>query len=598
MPLTLAPSSKPRLEGLHRLATGHAWVLLLGCFLLSLPSLAQAQKPKITASFDPSEIIAGENTTTTYTLTFEGSQPDEIVKLQLPPQLINKNENQPPAQQNQVGVSPSGRQHQTYTLSWEISATEPGTFIIPAQEFHIGGVPYRSNEAKLVVAKEPASAYDPMITIQVDKTEMYVGELVPITVNLYVHRSSMLRRLGLIEMPKDSFAVQRFPLQGEESAVIIGNQRYRDMIFRSTVAGLKAGKNKLGPASMEIQVDVPIGNFRNDGNPFNTPPTQPRKFTPQCNEIELNVLPLPEEGKPANFSGAVGDFQISGTADPTTLAVGDPIAVDITISGVGNFDAITPPTMVHPEDWKSYPARKYSPDGPMSANTPALNGGELATQRLTFTQVILPKKVMTQVPPFEFSYFSPKEKKYFTLATEAIPLKMTGAPEHPSESSDGQTLRAIPVPEEPEKTPAPKPTITDILTVTPSVATFVPTNQGLWSQDRFRLINWALCGVLIGIILGRIGSSALAGYWVRRNTPERVLWRQLQQRSLTRAQFYTLAASYLENFHSQTPTPEAAAPILERHWSLSFSNRTTGEAEAVIPGDERTQVLSILRTLS
>jgi len=375
----------------------------------------------------------------------------------------------------------------------------------------------------------------------------------------------------------------------------IGGQPYRDMVFRSTVAGLKPGRNKLGPASMEIQVDIPIGATRGN-NPFYNQPTQPRKFTPQCNEVELNVLPLPEEGKPANFSGAVGDFQIIGSADPTTLAVGDPIAVDITISGVGNFDAITAPTMAHPEDWKIYPARKFSPDGPMSANTPALNGSELATQRLSFTQVILPKKVMAEVPAFEFSYFSPTQKKYFTIATAAIPLQMSGAPEHPAEAGGSTVSQTGAAPEEPEKVSSPRANITDILTVTPNVATFIPTNHGLWGAERFRLINFALGGALVLMILGRIGASALGNYRLRANTPERALWRQLHQRSLSRGQFYTLAASYLEQFQNKPAAPEAAESILQRHWSLNFSARQPGEAEALVPGDERAKILSVLRS--
>lgn len=570
--------------------------LILWGSLCLLPAVLQAAKPQITATLEPGEIRPGSDTS--YTLTFENGPPDEIVELQLPPQLLVPS-GQVPSLQSQLSIT-NGAQKQTYSLTWEISSVDPGTYTIPSQEFHVGGVPFRSNEVKLVVSKETnkaVSLYDPLMTIQVEKTEMYVGELVPVTVNLYIHHATMLRRLGLIEMPKDSFAVQRFPLQGEETPILMGGQRYRDMAFRSTVAGLKPGRNKLGPASMEIQVDVPVGGASRNPSPFFAQPTEPRKFTPQCNEIELNVLPLPEEGKPANFGGAVGDFQMAGSADPTTLAVGDPVAVDITISGVGNFDAITAPTMAHPEDWKIYPARKYSPDGPMSANTPPLNGSELATQRLSFTQVILPKKVMTEIPPFEFSYFSPTQKKYITIATEAIPLKMSGAPERPSESAGQAVSQAAPAAEEPEKVSSPRANITDILTVTPNTATFVPTNRGLWGNESFRRLNFALGGVLALMILGRIGGSALGAYRLHRATPERTLWRQLNQRSLTRAQFYTLAANYVEN-HQVKPAPaEAVQSILERHWSLNFGHRATIEAQAVIPGDERSQVLSVLKTL-
>jgi hypothetical protein len=233
----------------------------------------------------------------------------------------------------------------------------------------------------------------------------------------------------------------------------------------------------------------------------------------------------------------------------------------------------------------------------MSANTPPLNGSELATQRLSFTQVILPKKVMTEIPPFEFSYFSPTQKKYITIATEAIPLKMSGAPERPSESAGQTVSQASPSAEEPEKVNSPRANITDIITVTPNTASFVTANRGLWGNEYFRRLNFALGGVLALMILGRISGSAFGAYRLHNATPERALWRQLNQRSLTRGEFYTLAANYLENHQLKPAAPEATQSILERHWSLNFGHRATVEAQAVIPREERAQVLSVLKTL-
>jgi hypothetical protein len=99
--------------------------------------------------------------------------------------------------------------------------------------------------------------------------------------------------------------------------------------------------------------------------------------------------------------------------------VGDPLAVDITIDGSGNFDALNPPSLMPPDGWKPYPPRRYNVDGPVDPNlTPT------AQRRIGYSMVFVPEKQHTQLPPFELSYFSPTQKKYVIASTAPIPLRI------------------------------------------------------------------------------------------------------------------------------------------------------------------------------
>ena len=302
-------------------------------------SFVCAADPVLEASLDPEEIRPGSFAT--FTITVTGGNPDSVSDLQLPDgvELVSPS----PGFGQQI-TSINGVTTRSLTLTWQITSETPGEHDIPAQELHIGGVPFKTNATKLVVKDSPAgtaSQSDPIMTLEVAKREFYLGEVVPITANLYIHRRTLLRRVGLIELPKDNFAIQRFPLQGEENAITMGGVPYRALAYHSTLSALKPGKFKLGPATAEIMIEVMVPDDRFQ-HPFFSQ-TEPRKVRPTCNDIEVNVLPLPTEGRPANFSGAVGDFEISLTAQPDEVAVNDPVSVEMVITGSGNFDALTTP---------------------------------------------------------------------------------------------------------------------------------------------------------------------------------------------------------------------------------------------------------------
>ena len=229
------------------------WALLASALFLAAPGFCAP--PSVTATLEPAEIRPGAFTT--FTITVESGTPDGNDVLKLPDGLEPTTLS--PAFGTQTTIE-NGRMRQASTLTWQINCTKVGEFIIPSQQLTVRGRPYKTEPVRLVVKENPAypvSKYDPLLTLEVDKREFYLGEVIPVTVNLYVHRKTYLRRVGLIELPKESFAVQRFPLQGDESTITMGGVPYRSLAFHSTLSGLKPGKFTLGPASSEIIIEVP-----------------------------------------------------------------------------------------------------------------------------------------------------------------------------------------------------------------------------------------------------------------------------------------------------------------------------------------------------
>src|SRR6185503_13316275 len=112
---------------------------------------------------------------------------------------------------------------------------------------------------------------------------------------------------------------------------------------------MRAGALTLGPAVLHLNVF----SRRRDafGDPFferflqDDPFAERHPFDVRADPITLNVLPLPEPGKPPTFSGAVGSFTMQVDAGPTQLTAGDPVTLRIHLTGSGNLSDATPPQL-------------------------------------------------------------------------------------------------------------------------------------------------------------------------------------------------------------------------------------------------------------
>ena len=190
-----------------------------------------------------------------------------------------------------------------------------------------------------------------------------------------------------------------------------------------------------------------------------------KQVTLASEPFNVESLPLPEQNKPANFTGAVGDFTMTATAGPTNVTAGDPITVRVQISGRGALDAVTLPPQDAWRDFKTYP--------PTTKFEPGDQFGFQGTK--TFEQIISPQNAdVHELPALTFSFFNPDDGAYHTLTQPAVPLivKAAGASPMP-------TLAAA-------KNPAPEnQTPQDILPIKESLGTLAVASSPLVTQPVF-----------------------------------------------------------------------------------------------------------------
>ena len=133
-------------------------------------------------------------------------------------------------------------------------------------------------------------------------------------------------------------------------------------------------------------------------------------------KITVEVLPLPAENKPENFSGAVGEFTISSNIDQTKIKTNEAVTVKYTVSGKGNIDLIPDLSVQFPADFEVY-------DPKISTNI--RKGSTGVSGYKIFEYTLIPRSSGTyDIPSASFNFFNPKTKHYEYKTTDAYQIQV------------------------------------------------------------------------------------------------------------------------------------------------------------------------------
>ncbi len=213
---------------------------------------------------------------------------------------------------------------------------------------------------------------------------------------------------GVPEFDRKGLAVWRFEPSEARGQVNLLGQRYSSLSYPTTMTAIESGEVEIGPATVRLTYRKMV--FNRNAYPANFAATL------AVPKFSFEALPLPD-GAPDGFDNAVGDFKIGTAIDDTEVTEGEPLAVDVVVSGSGNLDNLRSPKLLDEDGWKVYDA------------TPTQRGEERRnlSGTVVFSQFIRPLEMKTGIPPFRLVFFNPDSGEYETVMTEPIPLKMTAA---------------------------------------------------------------------------------------------------------------------------------------------------------------------------
>ncbi len=380
--------------------------------------LAWASEATLSASVDRSQVFVGERFT--LSLRFSGTRAIDAPDLRFAGLRVNYIG--PMTRMESVG----GRVNTSITHRYALSALKPGSYKLgPFRIAHQGSV-LESPALNIEVISPDSSTASTTASQQQDlrlrllvepeKKSVFIGERVALKIRLLV-ADVRVDDLNYPEIGGEGFAIEDISRPTQQSEIVNG-KRVQSLEFRTTLTPLRAGRLEIGPVTMSM--DLLETHSRRSGDPLfdrflGVTRRKPVKIS--ASAVSLQVQPLPTQGRPEDFSGAIGRFAFSVSASPTEVAAGDPVAVHMEIAGRGNLTSIKPPRVAVDGRFRAYE--------PLPAELSGNAGGQ------AFEQVIIPRSAdIAELPAVRFSYFDPAAKAYRSITRGPIPLRVRASTGH------------------------------------------------------------------------------------------------------------------------------------------------------------------------
>ncbi|NLD37341.1 MAG: protein BatD [Desulfatiglans sp.] len=324
-----------------------------------------------------------------------------------------------------------------YVFSYRLTPLKTGTLAIPSIEVKAGGMTART-EPLVIVARKPAETDDFKLRLTLSKEKCYTGEPVILTVTWYIGKNvnDFNFTLPLMGDKRFTFATPEVDTRsgkklyriqlgdseaiGEEGQGTLDGKSYTTISFKKVLIPIKAGIIPIEQAT--VTCSALTGYSRRSNDPFSSffdddffgssrRGVYSTVVVPS-NTLSLRVLELPIEGRPANFKGHIGKYNIETSATPLNINIGDPVTFTVKISGPPYLEHIDLPPL------KEQLAFKNSfriPD--------ERAGAEIKGKEKIFTQTIRPlNSNVREIPAYELPYFDTEKGEYLVALSAPIPV--------------------------------------------------------------------------------------------------------------------------------------------------------------------------------
>ena len=399
--------------------------------LIAYSTQMLADKVSFTASA-PDAVVVGDQFRLSYTVTTQKVKDFRAPSIKGFDVLMGPSRSQ---QSSTQIVNGNVTSTSSITFTYILMANTAGEFTVPGASIVAEGNQMISNSVKIKVLPQDqnhnssrrnndnsssiqpssnasVSNQDLFITATASKTNVYEQEAFVLTYKIYTRESNL--QLNNAKLPDfKGFHSQEIEMttNARWTPEHYKGRNYYTTVYRQFVLfPQQSGKLFIEPAQFQMTVNKPVQSadpfdaFFNGGNnviEIKKPITTPK--------IAINVNPLPA-GKPTNFLGGVGEFNISSSINSKELKTNDAITIKLVISGTGNLKLISNPEIKFPDDFEVYDPKV---DNQVRLTKEGLTGNKV------IEYLAIPRHAGTyKIPGVSFSYFDIRSKSYKTLNTE------------------------------------------------------------------------------------------------------------------------------------------------------------------------------------
>ncbi len=306
------------------------------------------------------------------------------------------------------------------TYSYVLQANNIGNFTIGPAYIKVDSKTYRTENLEIQVIEKRAAAAkeeskDLIFKGLVSKQSVYQGE--PIFARYRLYFRTEIGQHSFSEEPsfKGFYRENIEQKRIETTEEYINGQRYiaadlqRMVLIPQQTGDLQAGN---------IGLNVPVRKSSGRRDIFGFPITRSQNIALNTQFPSIEVKPLPDKGKPSNFSGAVGDYDFKVSISNTEISTDESISLRIELKGTGNIKLADLPKPEFPQAFEVFDPEITERS---SVGTYGMRGSKL------IEYLLVPRYGGTyKIEPIEFSYFNPETKRYETIQSEAFEVNVSG----------------------------------------------------------------------------------------------------------------------------------------------------------------------------
>ena len=325
----------------------------------------------------------------------------------------------------------NGKRSFSKTYSYFLAPKKRGNLTIGQAEITIDGTVYKTSPVQVEVTaavdqptdgenSEYIASESIHLVAEISNTNPFLNEAITVVYKLYVSPRINVSDWRQIDNPKFSdFWSQNIDIRRlEVENGTYNGEPYRFVVLRKTVLyPQKTGKLNIEPLTLNISVEVP-GNRRDIfGNRF----YETVDKVVAAGNRTIDVKPLPQEGRPADFTGAVGkNLRFEVNTNKKDLRATESLQATVEVTGQGNLKLFDLPPLTVPASME-----QYEPEYSEKVNT-NMNGMQGS---ISNSYTLVPQnKGKYPIPPMSFSYFDLNTRSYKTLTSEEIMIEVDAAP--------------------------------------------------------------------------------------------------------------------------------------------------------------------------
>ncbi len=402
---------------------------------LCIASAVFAQSPGVTVNIQSKSIEVGEPVLVQLVCTNTGvpSAPQVVARENLEIQLLNPN----PSQRSMVSIVNGRRtERATYTYFLSLTASKAGSYEVGPFTVTADGREYTTDTTNVFVREptiKPKSESLVFVELEVFPDAVYVTQTYRATLKLYIREFTQRGQVvdidlirNVLDLERSKFGIfldvirQRQGTYRQTWLTDSDGERHAYKVFHFTVDFVAAdpGQAQIGP--IFARVNYPTAVRRNIWGELTV--VDAERATARADAIIVVVKAPPENGKPADYVGAIGRYDMNVSAKPQRIELGEPVTITIELQGDPIAGAPGPDLSLQPELVSRFDFTREE------------LVGELQDDAKVFRKAVFPKREGEQtIPPLSMSYFDPVEEAYVTLRSDALdivvdpPSKQLGA---------------------------------------------------------------------------------------------------------------------------------------------------------------------------